>query len=323
MTATAATSPSSQVAPTNVKFSHAFSGISVWLEPDEAQTSSLTKEMEYLMHRCGGHDAGVYRFAPHCTLLYNTSFPLKNRQEVEQNDGDAFDSHRKIMQQQEGEEFLSKCLAEYYTRASKGSETPSNIQLTPTSHYYFPYPKTADNGKGFGCVISLLILETTPELQLLHEVMKTMFPPDERHQTTTDERNRRGDASTVQNHDGDGDCDGGSDQTAQHEASFQPHMALIYAPENHVSVTNGWLKHYTTQMESERRYLSWATSSTTTSTTTVLNEHDSIGDGMKADGISGASKPSWDAKYLSIWCTEGTIDEWFPIAKHDLSPNNN
>jgi len=310
MTATAATSPSSQVAPTNVKFSHAFSGISVWLEPDEAQTSSLKKEMEYLMHRCGGHDAGMYRFAPHCTLLYNTSFPLKNRQKVEQNDGDAFDSHRKIMQQQEGEELLSNCLAEYYTRASKGSETPPNIQLIPTSHYYFPYPKTADNGKGFGCAISLLILETTPALQLLHEVVKTMFPPDKRHQTATDASSRHGDASTVQEHDSDG-----GDQNSQVEASFRPHMALIYAPENHESVTNGWLEKHTKQMDSEKRYLTWTTSYSS-------EMGDIIGNGIKANGIGESSKASWDAKYLSIWSTEGTIDEWYPIAKHLFSNNN-
>ncbi len=196
------------------------------------------------MHKCGGHDAGMHRFLPHCTLLYNTSFPTEYCREHAQN-------FQRRMQKQDGEELLSSCLAEYYDnkRAIECGcyDTPSNFQLIPTSHLYFPYPKTADNGKGFGCVISLLVLETTPELQLLQKVVKKMFPPDERHRNTDDAINNNNnnnnntntlDTSSMHKHYG---CF----QKAPEEgevSSFRPHMALMYAPENHENVTNGWLE---------------------------------------------------------------------------------
>lgn len=261
------------------------------------------------MHKCGGHDAGMHRFLPHCTLLYNTSFPSEYCREHEQN----VQRRRRRMQKQDGEELLSKCLTEYYNERAIEcccSDTPSNFQLIPTSHYYFPYPKTADNGKGFGCVISLLILQTTPELQLLHEVVKKMFPPDERHHNTDDasssnNNNNTCDTSFMHKHGGNG-CF----RKEEEAPSFRPHMALIYAPENHENVTNGWLEKYTTQMESKKWYLQWA-----------INKHDDYAHVEKkaTNRMSDSSKASaWDAKYLSIWCTEGTLDEWYPIAKLDL-----
>lgn len=291
------TSTSSTTSPsTNVKFSHAFSGLSVWLEPDSTQTSLLTEEMEFLMHKCGGVDAGMHRFVPHCTLLYNTSFPLENHQDFTQNT-------RRLSQLQVGGELLTKCLAEY----SKHANIRSSIQLTPTSHYYFPYPKTADNGKGFGCAISLLILETTSELQLLHEVVKKIFPPDERHRSSTTAVTSN---SCCENESHVHELESGSIQTAAayKEPSFRPHMALIYAPENHDNVTNGWLENYTCQMESEKRYLHW----------TPNESHNNADKKEKANDVSASS--SWNAKYLSIWSTEGTLDEWYPIVKLDLSP---
>ncbi len=290
---------------TDVKFSHVFSGISVWIEPDSTQTTLLTKEMDHLMQKCGGRSAGMHHFVPHCTLLYNTSFPSELCKGVEQHDNDTVEAQRRIRQEQVAEELLAKCLAVYYTRADKASDTRhSNIQLKPNSHYYFPYPITADNGKGFGCAISLLILETTPELQLLQEVVKRMFPPDERHRLNADN------LSSINRGDGDS-------RTENEVAStFRPHMALVYAPENHENVTNGWLENYTTQMESEKRYLHWIESSA-----------DAIKDGidddvMEANKLSDSSKASWNAKYLSIWSTEGTLDEWYRIARVDLIPSN-
>jgi hypothetical protein len=53
-------------------FTHVFSGISVWLEPDPAHASLLLNEMDTLAVKFG--DAHRL-FMPHCTLLYNTSFP--------------------------------------------------------------------------------------------------------------------------------------------------------------------------------------------------------------------------------------------------------
>ena len=239
------------------KFSHRFSGLSVWIEPDPTQSSQLTEEMESLRTKCGGIEAGLHRFVPHCTLLYNTSI-----------NGGGDD---KTTRQQQGESILRRCLEDFrkQTSATTDTSSPSNmLQLIPTSQYYFPYPKTADNGKGFGCCISLLILETTSQLQLLHEIVRDSFPPDERH---------GGDDSS----DGDGNNE---------QPRFRPHMALVYAPEDHENVTNGWLEKYTEQNEKEKQYMKWMPRDTN----------------------------SWKAKYLSLWSTEGTLDEWYPIVKLDL-----
>ena len=65
------------------KFSHRFSGLSIWIEPDPEQSSQLIEEMEFLRCKCGGIDAGLHRFVPHCTLLYNTSLDDNTRQQGE------------------------------------------------------------------------------------------------------------------------------------------------------------------------------------------------------------------------------------------------
>mmetsp|Transcript_4113 Transcript_4113/g.6545 ORF Transcript_4113/g.6545 Transcript_4113/m.6545 type:complete len:180 (-) Transcript_4113:589-1128(-) len=179
--------------------------------------------------------------------------------------------------------------------------------MIPTRSYYFPYPKTADDGKGFGCCISLLLLETTPRLKCLQEVVKGVFPPDERH--------------------GNGDGNGNE------EVEFKPHVALIYAPENHDNVTNGWLEERTSETEREKRYSNWISSnrngrypSEKNNKGTIIgtNNNESSGtttETMEEGGEETAATvaaAAWDAKYLSVWSTEGTLDEWFPIAKVDL-----
>jgi hypothetical protein len=70
------------------------------------------------------------------------------------------------------------------TSLEKSNETATtneqhHMQFVPKSFYYFPYPKHADNGKGFGCIISLILLEKMLMLQLLHAAVTTVFPPDE------------------------------------------------------------------------------------------------------------------------------------------------
>jgi hypothetical protein len=197
---------------------------------------------------------------------------------------------------------LRSCLQEFHrlastinkTSSSSSSSSSSNtvLQLIPTSQYYFPYPKTADNGKGFGCCISLLILETTPHLQLLHDIVRDRFPPDERHGK---------------------DNENNSDETNQEEeegkeSRFRPHMALVYAPEDHESVTSGWLERYTIQNEAEKRYMKWIN---------VVKEGQEVDDDCNIQSEVSSSS-SWDAKYISLWSTEGTLDEWYPIVKLDL-----
>ena len=238
--------------------------------------------MDYLIEQCGGDEAGMHRFVPHCTLLYNTAFPQHNNMDICK--GSSKEEDAKSRQQQEGENILRQCLRDY---CKQHQTEQMAIKLIPTSHYYFPYPKTADNGKGFGCAISLLILETTPELAALHEVVSRIFPPDERHGGGDKVHEY---SNQQQQHD-----DGAS---PKEEVEFRPHMALIYASEEHDNVTNGWLEEHTKQLEQNKQYLNW------------------MGDAaVKCEGPA-----AWDAKYLSLWSTEGTIDEWYPIAKLDLLP---
>ena len=247
--------------------------------------------MEYLRKKCGGSEAGQYAFVPHCTLLYNTSFRKEDGGEQTNDDYDDGSCDEQLTKQQrQGESMLRQCLEEYQkqiaadtTFNNDGQQTQTNgkqmIQLIPTSQYYFPYPKTADNGKGFGCCISLLILDTTPHLKLLHDIVRNRFPPDERH------------------------GEDGNDEGAE-ETKFRPHMALVYAPEDQENVTNRFLEKYTAQNDQEKRYENWIPK---TQKDRAIDEN---------DGKNGSL--GWNAKYLSIWSTEGTLDEWYPIFKLDL-----
>ena len=103
-------------------------------------------------------------------------------------------------------------------------------------------------------------------------------------------------------------------------------------------MTNGWLETHTLQMEKEKQYLHWVLP---TSTVNVSNDNSTnqcstiekknVDDDrlMQSEEIhndyeqsKGNVSAGWDAKYLSLWSTKGTIDEWYPIAKIDLLPSS-
>ena len=191
------------------KFDHLFEGWSVWIEPDEEESTSIVQEIEYLSVKCGGAEKGVYPFAPHCTLLYNIP-PLTDISD------ESVESKEKL------EKLLIKCIDKFRQSTSNGQEdTPDEsvhnqrLQLVPTSFYYFAYPKHADNGKGFGCVISLLILKQTAALHKLHAAVMATFPPDERH------------------------------------SNFVPHVSFVYAPESRAE----WLQQYTSDLKRDKQAL--------------------------------------------------------------------
>jgi hypothetical protein len=96
-------------------------------------------------------------------------------------------------------ELLNECVDKFQQMAEPNDthdySNQSHVQFCPTSFYYFPYPKHADNGRGFGCAISMILLERTQALQKLYESVRTVFPPDERNE-------------------------------------FIPHVSLVYAPES-------------------------------------------------------------------------------------------
>jgi len=201
-------------------FDHTFEGWSVWIEPYEKDSVGIVNEIEFLAEQCGGNKCGVHSFVPHCTLLYNLT-PITTTDAT-------------LSEQQLGEQLLNKCIDTF--RQKCDSETPSGQEdashtattiiqqqqqqqqqqhLIPTSFYYFHYPKHADDGKGFGCVISLILLEKTLALQRLHEAVTLVFPPDER------------------------------------QNNFVPHVSLVYAPENMAE----WLQQYTKDLEEAKKDL--------------------------------------------------------------------
>lgn len=136
------------------KFDHEFSGISVWLEPDH--TEELSKRMDFLRRRCGGDESGVSQFLPHVTLLYNL-----------QNKG----------QQDDPKALLTKCWENF--RSNKGNQTTS-FSMIASDWYYFRYPKSADDGKGFGCSISFLGIQRSRWLEDLHQACLNFLGQGER-----------------------------------------------------------------------------------------------------------------------------------------------
>jgi 2'-5' RNA ligase len=152
----------------------------VWIEPCPEEAEVLVREIELLADPCGGSDCGVQTFVPHCTLLYNI-IPMKETSG--------------ISKEQMRSDLLNECVDNFQRVPNINQDETNNVQILPTSFYYFPYPEHADNGRGFWCVISLILLKKTDVLQKLYESVRSVFPPDE-----LDE--------------------------------FIPHLSLVYAPES-------------------------------------------------------------------------------------------
>lgn len=154
------------------QFTHVFSGWSIWIEPTSESDSAknVTAEMKTMADKCGGEGNGVYFFAPHCTLLYN--FNASRLVELDGNEGlsdreigkkmlqecrHLYHHHREGRSDDDGDETIID--NEMQAGANKNTSPPN---LIPTSFHFFPYPKEADNGKGFACVIPFLLLLNTP-----------------------------------------------------------------------------------------------------------------------------------------------------------------
>ena len=245
--------------PSDGAFEHRFSGYSVWLEP--APPRPLQTTMEFLSNQCGGPQCGLHPFAPHLTLLYNIQ--LGDR--VFDGNGDAGIVNGENddvcdATVSRAKDLLRKCLMEYRrinsaTSANDTDTAKETINMNATSYYYFPYPKSADDGRGFGCVISMLLIEKSRQLEALHDAVTSTFPPDERH----------------------GEAGG----------TFQPHMALVYAPEH----CGPSLEEWTNAREAYEQ---------------------------KAQSLEDCLLGEMPAKSISLWKTEGTIDKWKRISSLDL-----
>lgn len=186
------------------KFSHNFSGYSVWLEPSRSQSEDIVQEMKCLASTCGGASNGVHEFSLHCTLLYNFN-PYECIQCEEQSEEDIC------------RELLAQCFQEYKSHV-KSELGEDGILLDSKRYYFFCYPKEADDGRGFGCVIPMLLLKNNANLQRIHDTVARVFPPDERH---------------------------------SNNGRFIPHMALCYGPE----IYEDDLRAYMSKLESQKQYL--------------------------------------------------------------------
>jgi hypothetical protein len=263
------------------RFDHKFEGWSVWLEPDPKQVDEMIQEMKHLSIQCGGIDQGTYTFDLHCTLLYNFNpcHMIRRSPKGEDISGQHYEENNGEFYRKIGTQMLKKCIDKYVDILEKRDEnctisesnSPCNskeriIELNPSDFYFFHYPKEADDGRGFGCVISMLLLENNINLQDLQQVVSDIFPPDERHGNNTNTKD-------IPPNDNNRQCQ---------KKPFIPHMALVYAPE----IYHDYLKHFTDSQ-------------------------------LKNTKAHWLRKPI-QAKYLSLWCTKGTLKDWKLIARVDL-----
>ena len=153
------------------KFDHVFSGMSVWIEPEFSQ--EMNEKMSFLQQECGGESRGVSPFVPHVTLLYN--IPMDKCKDPK--------------------EVLTKCWNEFQSKGHCAGEKESKGSITAVDWGCFVYPKSADNGKGFGCSISFLWINLSPWLNVLQKSCEEHFGAGERK-------------------------------------GFIPHLSLVYAPED-------------------------------------------------------------------------------------------
>jgi hypothetical protein len=205
------------------KFTHRFSGYSIWLEParESCQAKAIANEMKAIAEMCGGVTNGAHEFAPHCTLLYNfdPEALLQERYSAFCNNNDKPQESEccEIVKQKVARRLLQKCKSTFREKLSNKMAVPTGDKffLKPSDFYFFPYPVEADDGKGFGCVIPLLLLENSPWLQLLHDIVYDVFPPDERHRKDCVEK-----------------------ESIPNNGKFIPHVALAYVPEAFDSAVN-------------------------------------------------------------------------------------
>jgi hypothetical protein len=317
---------------------HVFSGWSVWLEPE--RTESLDAELSYLQNSCGGPDHGVFPFVPHVTLLYNmdpsTISSLSSSSSSSSQEGlsptstetshqyeqllqQCWDQllHWQKEQQQQQQQQQGQCNAangpsdDSFTPTKKDYEDDTRritttiddslILLQPTGYHYLHYPKWADGGKGFGCSIAYLLFQqqqhqassttTTSWLDQLHSICRTVLGPAER-------------------------------------TGFIPHMSLVYAPEAYGTLLQ---QHVANKQELERQQQQEQEPQKEESSIpsflgarmqkivgTKNNNH--CTQNPYSSTSSREENGVWwlqpqRVAYLSLWSTEGRIQDWYPIAK--------
>lgn len=260
------------------KFEHEFQGFSIWLEPEE--TESLSRIMSDLQNECGGPAAGVYAFVPHITILYNIDIPpllldavttdnshnaaqslqqclkrlAQEYDEYSNNSNSNFQEQEPQPQKQElwndNEPTDSEEMATAHSPTSAHHFTPTTAprwSLTASDWYHLHYPKSADNGKGFGCDICLLLIQPTSWLDNLWTSCCQQFGIGER-------------------------------------SNFIPHLSVVYAPESR----GPFLKAFVERQQAAEK------------------QQQLLESIVQRGG------------YLSLWSTQGPIQDWHRIAKIPL-----
>jgi len=132
------------------RMDYEFTGVSIWLELDAEDEPPIQAQID--RYQGLGNEP---LFPVHATVLYSMDEALLDG-------GD--------------EEFMRNRL-----QMVVDSLPTKLIFLTPKRLVYFLYPKTADNGNGFGCLMPFFLIKPSPPLVQLFEKCKDHFPPDERH----------------------------------------------------------------------------------------------------------------------------------------------
>ena len=178
-----------------------------------------------------------YRFSLHMTLLYN--FELLS--------GSSALDNGAVSEEVAAQTYLIECREKLVQQLPFSNAMSVGLQLRPKEWLTFDYPKCADNGRGFGAAISLLLVEKDETLLAFQQAVGSVFPVDERQ-------------------------------------NFTPHLSLVYAPQQALSV----LTSKTDQLQKEQ---------------VLLNE-------------------SMRATSLSVWSTRGKIQDWYRVSSINLTSSS-
>lgn len=135
----------------STRFDHHFEGWSVWLdleERDDENVAQLRCLMDQMRCTAFQKEASKHEFPLHMTLLYNFDLIVP--------DDDCLSE----------EEAAHRLLIHCSKRIRQTAPAATDVQLQPKEWFTLDYPKSADNGRGFGAAVGLLILEKTPEPRL-------------------------------------------------------------------------------------------------------------------------------------------------------------
>lgn len=266
------------------KFTFEFKGVSIWLELDESDSEKYQAVIDEFQTL-----ASEPCFDCHATVLYNMDAELLHN-------GDPDYLQRKL------EEVVAKLPSKY-------------ILLTPKRLLYFPYPRTADDGQGFGCLMPFFQMSLSPTLVSLFETVKNNFPPDERHGKGVPMRRCKSmnDLSVL-------DAYRGEDR----DVIRQNMSNLEEDPVEPVNHDNSTANHPLTKKGRSGSFHSLQGGKAYTPHLSIayldMNRTDIMNEGVcerLVEGRPELMKPV-RAKYLSAWWTKGQVKDWRRICKVQL-----